>query len=360
MKLKCEEIKSILQNNRFTPQYCEDNGIVLYRENDYSELDTMHLNSYSVIRRAREVSSNKMRSIKHFRIHGMGSKEKYENIAAFFIEKEIVEKISREGQSANFPSYEGCFYKKDSFGEVNELILIQESGDYSLEEITLARREARKRKSLNVPPFTPEEASSILVHIIEALANLQRLKIYHSDVKPSNIIINREKHSIMLTNFGVSKFVKDADGVVDIEDYATHGTPAYNSPEKRDFWQSVGPKGFPLTKEKSRFIPYKCDVWSLGRCYDFMTQGVGASKTSSSSEFSLTYLNNPNWKDRSDASQLKSQIKASEWNDFESFETDVSYIEVIRQRKKEKTTSPIGGEGLIDSGRTKNSARKGE
>lgn len=81
-------------------------------------------------------------------------------------------------------------------------------------------------------PIRVDTAVRLLRPIAEALEYVHRQGLLHRDVKPSNIMITKDKH-VILTDFGIVKWVEDE------EDFQTLtatgvgiGTPEYMSPEQ--------------------------------------------------------------------------------------------------------------------------------
>jgi len=86
------------------------------------------------------------------------------------------------------------------------------------------------------PPFrlNREEALTVLAQVAAALAAVHAAGVVHRDVKPENVLIQRQggAHNsaphAMLTDFGLAKFL---DGPAFTSASVLHGTPAYLAPE---------------------------------------------------------------------------------------------------------------------------------
>lgn len=104
------------------------------------------------------------------------------------------------------------FYAHNTFYYVMELV----SGP-SLWDQMLVRREEQQ-------PWTAEEVQSLLYELLTILKNLHAEQIYHSDIKPANILM-QDDHRPMLVDFGAVR-TKDLQhgGLVQI-------TPGYTPPE---------------------------------------------------------------------------------------------------------------------------------
>lgn len=91
----------------------------------------------------------------------------------------------------------------------------------------------------------------ILVQISDALGAVHSLKIIHRDVKPQNILLDKD-YRVKLVDFGISR-ISDMQGVTDTGEVM--GTPEYMAPEQ--------------IKKK---IDHRSDIYSLGIVmYEFLT-----------------------------------------------------------------------------------------
>lgn len=95
----------------------------------------------------------------------------------------------------------------------------------------------------------PSEARRILLDVAQALAYAHERHVVHRDIKPDNILIQREDGRVLVTDFGIARAVSEgADARLTATGMAI-GTPAYMSPE-----QSTG----------ERQIDGRSDLYSLG------------------------------------------------------------------------------------------------
>ena len=95
----------------------------------------------------------------------------------------------------------------------------------------------------------PAEARRILLEVARALAFAHERGVVHRDIKPDNILLDREEGRVMVTDFGIARAITDgADARLTATGMAI-GTPAYMSPE-----QSMG----------DREIDGRSDLYSLG------------------------------------------------------------------------------------------------
>ncbi len=74
------------------------------------------------------------------------------------------------------------------------------------------------------------EAERIFRGVAEALAYLDPRRVVHRDLKPGNIYLDDVEGRVVLADFGIARNW-DADAGLDLAE-ATHGTPAYMSPEQ--------------------------------------------------------------------------------------------------------------------------------
>jgi len=94
-----------------------------------------------------------------------------------------------------------------------------------------------------------DETRRLLLEVTRALAFAHERGVVHRDIKPDNILINREDGRAMVTDFGIARAVSDgADSRLTATGMAI-GTPAYMSPE-----QSMG----------EREVDGRSDLYSLG------------------------------------------------------------------------------------------------
>jgi len=99
-------------------------------------------------------------------------------------------------------------------------------------------------------PIPEKDIIRYFYSIACGLEYLHNKKIAHRDVKPANILFDKEGH-VRLGDIGVGKFVPDDEALIYVSDVA--GTELYRAPEM----SAGGPKM--LKKDV-----YKADSWSLG------------------------------------------------------------------------------------------------
>jgi len=81
-------------------------------------------------------------------------------------------------------------------------------------------------------PFPTREVRRVVQGVGEALDYLDHKRVVHRDLKPGNIHLDEVGGRVLLADFGIARN-RDADAGLDAAE-ATHGTPAYMSPEQVD------------------------------------------------------------------------------------------------------------------------------
>src|SRR5512138_2691379 len=102
-------------------------------------------------------------------------------------------------------------------------------------------------------PLSPTDAMRVMQEVAWALAHAHARGLVHRDVKPDNILLERESGRAMVTDFGIARAAESttpADGIV-------LGTPQYMSPEQA--------RGDPVAG--------RSDLYSLGATFFFAVTG---------------------------------------------------------------------------------------
>ncbi len=104
--------------------------------------------------------------------------------------------------------------------------------------------------------YSPRDIIEWMRQIAEALDYLHAAQIYHRDVKPSNIMINRDGHAVLM-DFGIAH-IGDMTRITTF----TPGTFVYMCPEQRD----------------SKATDGSCDLYSLGLVmYELATGAISSA-----------------------------------------------------------------------------------
>jgi serine/threonine protein kinase len=168
--------------------------------------------------------------------------------------KEVVSRFLNEARAVNQIGNEHIVEIHD-FGQTDdgEHFFIMEY----LEGRTLAMELARLDRGLAVP-----RALHIGAQIASALAAAHAMHIIHRDLKPDNVmLIERlgDRDFVKLLDFGLAKFLADADSRQLTAVGVVLGTPQYMSPE---------------ACESRPGVDHRCDIYSLGILLFQMLTGV--------------------------------------------------------------------------------------
>jgi predicted Ser/Thr protein kinase len=93
-----------------------------------------------------------------------------------------------------------------------------------IEGETLGARLTREGK------LTAPETERILVSVSDALVYAHAHGVIHRDIKPDNILLERDTHRVLVTDFGIAR-AAEGDGRLTLTGIAV-GTPTYMSPEQ--------------------------------------------------------------------------------------------------------------------------------
>ena len=116
--------------------------------------------------------------------------------------------------------------------------------------MTLTEHASYRR--LPVPEFL-----AIAVQVADALSGIHRAGVIHKDIKPQNIIINRDTGEVRITDFGVSTRLASEDPEI-ISPSRIEGTLAYMAPEQ--------------TGRMNRPVDFRSDLYAFGvACFQLLT-----------------------------------------------------------------------------------------
>ncbi len=103
-----------------------------------------------------------------------------------------------------------------------------------------------------------DEFLRVAIRIASALSEIHAADIIHKDIKPQNIIVNREAGEVRITDFGVSTQLSREQQKL-VSPSRLEGTLAYMAPEQ--------------TGRMNRPLDYRCDLYSLGATfYELLTR----------------------------------------------------------------------------------------
>jgi serine/threonine-protein kinase len=122
-------------------------------------------------------------------------------------------------------------------------------------------------------PVALELGARVMDQVAGALAHAHRHGIVHRDVKPSNILLDRD-HDAMLSDFGMAQF---HDASVSLTGSGLIGTPAYMAPEQA----------------RGGSVDARCDQYALGVVLFYLATGTLPFIATSHLEYLLKHVNEP-------------------------------------------------------------------
>jgi len=122
-------------------------------------------------------------------------------------------------------------------------------------------------------PVALELGARVMDQVAGALTHAHRHGIVHRDVKPSNILLDRD-HDAQLSDFGMAQF---HDASVSLTGSGLIGTPAYMAPEQA--------RGGP--------VDARCDQYALGVVLFYLATGSLPFTATSHLEYLLKHVNEP-------------------------------------------------------------------
>ena len=277
--------------------------------------------SFGKVFRAFRKCDRKLIAIKFIGVSG-GKAREVENKISFFREKKIIE-ILQPYNCSSLPDYEGSFYSLSKKGQIEYLIIATSSGDCNLLQLI------RKRGKSGIP-YRQDEALRIIKTLLQGMKVLQEARVYHSDIKLANIVVNSEKNTYQLVDFGLSSALPQYSHSVSMKALADGGTSNFVSHEKENYWNSLK-KERNMTEKPPLFNPFKCDIYSLGVCFCMMIGG----KKNASDKFLLILekMLEKNWEQRPDAVSLDEYITLELPNIKSVEELSIRELKLIRDIK---------------------------
>lgn len=220
--------------------------------NDIVRLEELGEGGFGKVIKAYSKPLGKFIAIKYIMNNGKYDEFQMKNLIFFehFALKEIEKIKSLHPENSSFFNYYGIRKEEINPTDKNcvKYIFLMESGYCTLKNLVEGGGEKYK--------YTPQEILYILAHLVECFALLQEHGVYHSDIKPDNIVFTIENGDPVYKtmDFGMSIFL----------------------PKNTEFISTLTLKGFTRTylapeikkaKELGKTIyynPYKADVYSLG------------------------------------------------------------------------------------------------
>jgi predicted ATPase/anti-anti-sigma regulatory factor/tRNA A-37 threonylcarbamoyl transferase component Bud32 len=191
----------------------------------YTILQTVHESSNSIIYRARHTTNGTSVILK-----APAPKEpSTRDIARIIHQYELMKDVRLQGITNIFEMHHT---DKSAF------LVIEDFEGEALQESLLKKR------------FTIQEFLKIGITVADALAELHAAGVLHRDIKPHNILIQRESGQIKITDFGTAIPVQKHNQQRLASNQRLDGTLAYMSPEQTD--------------RINRAVDHRSDLYSLG------------------------------------------------------------------------------------------------
>lgn len=118
---------------------------------------------------------------------------------------------------------------------------------------------------LHVSRFTAKEVAVILFCVVSALVHIHSFRIYHGDVKPQNLLVDRKEGLVKLCDFGTANWEVPGAKVEGLM-----GTLQYSPPETFHLWTSPVARRYHwiprrlLRGSRKAYFTRKMDVWGAG------------------------------------------------------------------------------------------------
>ncbi len=118
------------------------------------------------------------------------------------------------------------------------------------------------RQAMSAGRFTPEQALAIVPPVCKALQYAHEHGIVHSDIKPENLLLDREGR-VKIADFGIAKIMDAEAPALGFDETQPAGTPEYMAPEQR----------------QHRATDHRADIYSLGVVlYEMLTGELPTEK----------------------------------------------------------------------------------
>lgn len=143
--------------------------------------------------------------------------------------------------------------------------------------MTLVHGESVGARLVRERRLSPEFVARVLAQVADALAYAHACGVVHRDVKPDNILLDRESGRAVVTDFGIARAAEVSGGRLTQTGIAV-GTPAFMSPE-----QATG----------EREIDGRSDLYSLGVVGFLLLTGTLPFEASSTPAMLLAHVSTP-------------------------------------------------------------------
>jgi diguanylate cyclase (GGDEF)-like protein/PAS domain S-box-containing protein len=114
------------------------------------------------------------------------------------------------------------------------------------------------KRIISQEKLSPEIFLQIAIQLVDTLGEIHQRSVIHKDLKPQNILVNIENHSVKISDFSISSFFSRESQKMSIPDQL-EGTLGYISPEQ--------------TGWMNRIIDYRTDFYTLGITFYEMLTG---------------------------------------------------------------------------------------
>jgi serine/threonine protein kinase len=318
-----EFLSNKLGKGDLTVDICEEQGLKLFDNFYYKELETLGKGAFGVVLKCMQIEHRDMVAVKIVQLNSKSREKMIQNLGSYFVETEILKKVHKIF-NPNIACLKNNFYIPDEKGVIQSLVLVTEAGDFSLSQLVKCRKANKKN-----PPYSPSEALKILIPLAKAYRDLQKHRVYHSDTKLENIVYSVNARKFIIIDFGVSNVMPQQTDEIEISYLVRGGTPGYDSPEKSLYLTD------PSANCDQNFNPFKCDMWSLGICLEKMCCKSDATNHDVDDPFLkriIAGLKEKEWKKRLDAKQLCEILSEYEKDhDISLGDIEKPYLEVLRQ-----------------------------
>ena len=173
----------------------------------YQILGKIGAGAMAVVYKARQISLNRVVAIKVLP-------------KRFSESKEYVERFYKEGQAAG----------KLNHPHIVQAVDVGEAGGYHYFVMEYVEGKTLYEDLAAGKVFSEQEAIDIIIQVAEALRHAHSMGLIHRDVKPKNIMINKEG-IVKLADMGLARETTDIEAAK-TEKGKAYGTPYYISPEQ--------------------------------------------------------------------------------------------------------------------------------